>query len=429
MERTSAGLALPPPTRVRYLVLAFLCAGATMAYIHRSCIAVPAKTMETDLAISQREMGAIMSAFYLGYALFQLPGGWLGDRLGTRRALFLFVLIWSVATGAMGFFREPVVLYALWMTNGMAQAGIFPSAVSSFARWFPDSERALPSGLLGSFMSVGAVLANLAATGLLVYVSWEQMFMILAIPGVLYAVGFFSWFRDRPREHSWVNQAEIQLIESGMRIPSFQERAIAPIDPNFWERLFAGPGLYLVCGQQFFRAACYIFYVTWFPTYLQEEMRVSKEQAGLLSSLPLVGVILGAPVGGIVIDWIWRRTGSRRLSRKGVGLATVLGSGTFLVLADFTAGLAATVAFITASGFFAGMSGPAGYTATMDLAGNRVATVFSIMNLAGNAGATLLPLVVPYLRWDVVLLFLAALYGAAGILWGTFFILDEEQRQ
>src|SRR5437870_3570242 len=113
-------------TRVRYLVLACLCAAAAVAYVHRGCFAVPASSIQLDLDLTERQLGQIMSAFFLGYTLFQIPGGWLGDRLGTRLALTLFVLVWSLATGLMGVVRSPAMLYLLWFINGVGQAGIFP---------------------------------------------------------------------------------------------------------------------------------------------------------------------------------------------------------------------------------------------------------------------------------------------------------------
>jgi ACS family D-galactonate transporter-like MFS transporter len=407
---------------VRYMVLGVLCVAAMIAYIHRSCISVPAGLIEHDLKLSQKQMGQIMSAFYLGYALMQIPSGWLGDRLGTRLALFLFILGWSLATTLMGLAWDFVICYALWLTCGMFQAGIFPSSVNTIAHWFPVSERGFPSGMLGSFMSIGAAMASAVSVLVLTYFDWPALFVILAIPGILFAGGFFLWFRNRPAEHSWVNQAELDFIEAGAGPTRGAETR------QSWKDLAGNPLLHLVCMQQFFRAACYIFYVTWFPTFLQKSRGASLTGSGLLTSLPLLSVVLGSTMSGLCIDRIWRQTGSRRLSRHGVGLASVLGAGSFLVLAFFADSLAWTVGFITASAICAGCSGPAGYTVTMDLAGGRVATVFSVMNMAGNLGAYLLPLAVVVLvdwsGWNEVLLLLAVLYAAAALCWLLLFCLD-----
>jgi MFS family permease len=407
---------------VRYMVLGVLCVAAMIAYIHRSCISVPAGLIQHDLKLSQEEMGQIMSAFYLGYALMQIPSGWLGDRFGTRLALFLFVLGWSLATALMSLAWDFVICYALWLTCGMFQAGIFPCSVNTISHWFPTSERGFPSGMLGSFMSIGAAMASALTVLVLAYFDWPALFVILAIPGIVFAGGFFLWFRNRPAEHSWVNRAELEFIEA----EAGPERRADP--DQSWKDLAGKPLLYLVCGQQFFRAACYIFYVTWFPTFLQKSRGASLTDSGILTSVPLLSVVVGSTVSGLCIDWIWRQTGSRRLSRHGVGLVSVLGAGSFLLFAFFADSLAWTVGFTTASAVCAGCSGPAGYTVTIDLAGRRVATVFSIMNMAGNLGAYLLPLaVVPLVdwsSWNEVLLLLAALYAGAAVCWLLLFWLD-----
>jgi sugar phosphate permease len=403
------------PTQVRYVVLAALCAAAMIAYVHRSCIAVPAGIIQRDLNLSDEQIARVMSGFYLGYALFQLPSGWLGDRLGTRVALTLFALIWSTATGLMALGSGFGVLYFLWLINGMGQAGIFPCAVNTIAKWFPVSERGFPSGMLGSFMSIGAAIASSLVVVLLKSFDWQALFVMLSVPGIAFALVFYGWFRNRPMEHAWVNAAEIDYIQSGSE-PSFAK----DVQPSWWSILTSVP-LYLICAQQFFRAACYIFYVTWFPTFLQQGLGASLMVSGFLTSLPLAGVIAGSFVSGMTIDLILRRAGSRRLSRQGVGVASTLGAGAFLVLAQFMTELAPAVAFITASAFCAGVSGPAGYTVTIDLAGKQVATLFSIMNMAGNLGATVCPLVVGALmqhkEWSGVLLFLAGFYFAACVCW------------
>jgi len=402
------------PTQVRYLVLAALCAAAMIAYVHRSCIAVPAGIIQKDLYLSKEQLSRIMSAFYLGYALFQLPSGWLGDRWGTRLALSLFALIWSIATGLMGLGTGFVLLYILWLINGMGQAGIFPCAVNTIANWFPASERGFPSGMLGSFMSIGAIIASSLVGVLLHLFDWQVLFVMLSLPGIVFALVFYGWFRNRPAEHAWVNDAEIHYIQS---TEDLSPNATKPS----WRSILSSMPLYLICAQQFFRAACYIFYITWFPAFLQEGLGASLASSGFLTSLPLAGVVAGSATSGVTIDWIWRRTGSRRLSRQGVGIVSTLGAGMFLILAQFMTEIAPAVLLITASAFCAGFSGPAGYTVTIDLAGKKVATLFSVMNMSGNLGATVCPLVVGALmarkEWSGVLLFLAGFYLAACVCW------------
>ena len=159
--------AAPPPTGVRYLVLASLCLAATIAYVPRNCIGVAEADIRADLHLSPEAMGWVMSAFFITYAAFQIPSGWLGHVWGTRRALAVFAGAWSVAGGLVGLAGGLPLLLLGRLGMGVAQAGIFPCSTASVARWFPAGRWALANGLLGSFMQIGAVVAVLLTGWLL----------------------------------------------------------------------------------------------------------------------------------------------------------------------------------------------------------------------------------------------------------------------
>jgi MFS family permease len=409
-------------TRVRYLVLGWLCLAACLAYLHRACLAVPATNIEKELGLDLKEMGWVMAAFFLGYTIFQLPAGWLGDRWGTRRALPIFTVLWSAATGLMALPGGFLALFGSRLAMGAAQAGIFPCAVNTISRWFPPWQRALPSGLLGSCMSVGGILASVLTAFLLGLLSWQAVFVLLALPGFVWAAGFRMWFRDRPAEHSWVSPAELAIIQAaGPGADGPTAGGPGPASP--WRTLLTSPQMGLICAQQFFRAAGYIFYQTWFPTYLQKARGVSVEESGYLTSLPLLGVVAGALVGGAVSDWLLARTGSRRLARKGLALTGQLVCAFLLLTAFFIDDATLAVLVITLGSCCAAAAGGVAYTLTMDLGGRHIGTVFSTMNMAGNVGAFVLPIVVPWLaavtgqRWDLVLLLFVGIYLAAALCW------------
>jgi MFS family permease len=181
--------------------------------------------------------------------------------------------------------------------------------------------------------------------------------------------------------------------------------------------------MWMIAGQQFFRAAGYIFYSTWFPTYLKQTRNVTTKQSGLLSSLPLLAVIVGSLLGGMVVDWILARTGSRRLSRQLVAVLSMLSCAGFVGLAYFTSEAETTVLLISAGSFCAAFGGPCAYAVTIDMAGKHVPIVFSIMNMTGNLGAAACPLLVAWFvdatgKWDYVLFFFVGIYVAAAICWG-----------
>jgi ACS family glucarate transporter-like MFS transporter len=413
----------PTPSAVRYLVLVALCLAAAIAYVPRNCINVAEEAIRSDLGLNKYEMSWVMSAFFLTYAVFQIPTGWLGHVWGTRRALALFACAWSVAGGLAGLALGLPLLLLTRLGMGVAQAGLFPCATASVAKWFPARRWALANGLLGSFMQVGAAAAAIATGLLLASLGWRWLFVLYALPGVAWAAWFFVWFRDSPEEHPDVNAAELALIQGtgeARQRPTPGARLPVP-----WLALLTSPALLCICGQQFFRAAGYMFYTSWFPTFLKETRDVSTPQAGVLTSLPLWAFMAGSAVGGLVSDWTFARTGSRRLSRQGLAVASMLACALLIVAAFFIRDAWLAVLVMAAGSFCSSFAGPCAYTITIDMGGKHVAPVFATMNMAGNLGAAVFPTLVPPLvdatgSWDVVLFLFAGIYVAAGLCWIPF---------
>ncbi|MEX1096545.1 MAG: MFS transporter [Planctomycetales bacterium] len=191
-----------------------------------------------------------------------------------------------------------------------------------------------------------------------------------------------------------------------------------------WLALFASPVLWLICAQQFCRAAGYMFYASWFATFLQESRGVSIAGAGLLSSLPLLATILGGPCGGRLSDGLMVRTGNPRLARQSVAIGSMLGCALLIFAAYPIQNPTLAVLVISGGAFCAAFGGPISYTITIDMGGRHVAPVFSTMNMAGNIGAVAFPYVVPDIlewsgqNWNAVVLLFGGLYVAAAACWG-----------
>jgi nitrate/nitrite transporter NarK len=249
---------------------------------------------------------------------------------------------------------------------------------------------------------------------------WRWIFFLYSIPGVLWALWFYRWFRDRPEDHPGVNEAELLLIRDGAPPPAADDPQTKPATP--WVAILSSGAMWWISTQQFFRAAGYIFFASWFPTYLKKTFGSTTEQAGLLTSLPLIAYVLGSLYGGHLSDRIMRKTGSLRLARQVLAMISLLICGGLILLSypidsDFWA-----VLVISAASFFSAMAGPCAYTITIDMGGKNVPMVFSLMNMAGNIGAVIFPIVVPRLvvwtgSWDPVLFLVAGLYVASALCW------------
>ncbi|MBM4001081.1 MAG: MFS transporter [Planctomycetes bacterium] len=425
------------PTRVRFQVMAWLAAAAAIAYVCRNSLAVAEKTIRRDLDISETQMGWILGpAFFWSYALAQIPTAWCGQKWGSRRCLPWIAALWSFAIVASATARGWTMLLATRVAAGIAQAGIFPCATRTMADWHPRTERALASGLLTAAMSTGGALGALATGALLAPraewtwlppVSWRCVFALYALPGLIWAAGFWRWFRDIPAEHPGTNEAERRLAERSSGQDA-QELGIP------WARLAASPAMWLIAGQQFFRAAGYAFFSSWFPTYLQEAKGVSTAGSGVLTALPLLAIVVSAIAGGGLSDLVLRSTGSLNTARKGVASTMLIVATALVGGAYFVEGNTEAVLLISLGVFFSGFASPCAYAVSMDMGGAHVAAVFSTMNMFGNFGAGLLPWLVPHFKraweshpmlmrfsggnaWAAVLFLFAAMYLAAAICW------------
>lgn len=421
-ERTEPPSTRPidPPSRVRYLVLVWLCVATTIAYIDRGCVSVAEKLIRADLGLTEVQMGLVMSAFFLTYAFFQLPAAWADQVYGSRRALPAFAAAWSFATALCAGAGGLGLLVASRLAMGAAEAGIFPSATAVLGRWFPAARRATVSGVLGSFMGVGGAVGAALSGVVLALVPWRWMFVLYAVPGLVWSVGFARWFRNRPQDHPGVNAAEAALIAGDASPAADRPAAALP-----WRRLLAERAVVGLASQQFFRAAGAIFYMSWFPTYLRETRGVAVLEAGLLTSLPHWAMVAGSLAGGWLSDRVLARSGSLRAARQGVAVLGLVAATACVGLAYVVPNTLLAVLVLSVGSFAASLAGPSAYALTMDLGGRHTGLYFGVMNTAGAVGSVLFPGIAPWLvkatgSWDSVLALFAAVQLAAGASWLLF---------
>ncbi len=436
-----------PRSRARVTLSVWLCSGAVIAYLCRNSLAVAEKTIRLDLDISEETMGFILGpAFFWSYALFQIPGGLLGKKFGSRRWLPIFSAVSAGATMLLAVASGMVGLLAARIGTGVAQAGQFPCSAIAITKWFPRGERALTSGLLGASMSVGGAIGAALTGELLEITNWRVMMALYATPGLIWAIGFRLWFRETPNEHPSANPAEVAYIQDDVDRPENRESdsgsKTAPSNAS-WLLLMLRMSFWLICGQQFFRAAGYAFFSSWFATYLQETRGVSTAKSGWLLTIPLIASVLAAVLGGGVSDFVYRRTGRLTLARSGLAAASLLICTLLVFSAWFVQDATAATIVISAGAFCAAVAGPCAYASTMDMGGTNVALVFSWMNMIGNFGAGLLPWVVPRFRtlidetpsllslcggnsWNAVLILFGAMFLLASACWALLKVRENE---
>ena len=208
----SAASPSPKPTRARYGVVGFAVALAVIQYIDRVCISQAAPLVSEDLGLSPRQMGYVFSAFTLAYALFEIPAGYLGDRIGPRKVLLRIVLWWSFFTVATGWAWSWLSLVTTRFLFGAGEAGCFPNLAKALHRWLPSHERTRAQGLLWMSARWGGASTPLLVYFCLQHVHWRTAFLLFGLLGVAWAAAFFAWYRDDPRAHPAVNAAEAALV-------------------------------------------------------------------------------------------------------------------------------------------------------------------------------------------------------------------------
>jgi MFS family permease len=384
----------------RYTLLAFLCLVTLVAYLQRSALGVPSKAIEGELGLTPQAMGFVWLAWYAGYAVFQIPAGWVADRLGSKPALVIFTVAWSALTAVVGLATNFVELALLWGLMGAAQAGIFPCATKAIGATFPKTQQGFASGLLACFMAGGAALSQEVTGRLFGPLTWQAVLAVYAVPGLVWAL-VFAVVVPRP--------------DAPRPTPAVRE----PFD---WALLVADRDMVLLCLQQLQRAGATALFFTWFPRFLQETKGLSPAESGSLSTWPLLAGIVGALLGGSASDWLLRRTGREWLSRCGISAAGMLVAAVVAVSAYYAPTAGAVVLLVSAAAFCAYLAGPPAYAVALSMGGTRVAMVFATMNMAGNVGAGFFPFAVGQLvgatgDWNDVILLFAGMFAGAGVCW------------
>ena len=368
------------PTRARYTAVAFTLALIGVAYLDRVCIATAAPVIKRDLALSDAAMGLVFSAFTFAYALFEVPSGWLADRFGARVTLTRIVVWWSMMTAATGLAGGLLSLVLIRLLFGAGEAGTFPATARVYARWLPRAERGRMFGLAIMTGALAGAATQPLVVALLARMSWRHVFAIFGSVGILWALAWWWWFRDDPRQHAKVNEAEYRLMAAGGA--ETRHRGAPP-----WGKLVRNRTMLALCCMYGGVIYGWYFYLTWLPTYLLRARGFDLKQAGWLAALAVLGAV-----------------GTPDPMRAALLLAAA-------------AGLAAL-----------GVA-PA-WAVCLEIGGVHAGVVSGAMNTLGNLGGAASPIVVGialdrWNSWQAPLVSVAALYVVSALCW---LAIDPAQR-
>jgi len=409
-------LARERPTRVRYWVIFFAVTLAIVTYIDRVCISQAMPLMRTELHLTQVQTGLVFSAFTLSYALFEIPGGFLGDWMGPRKVLMRIVLWWSFFTAATGWVWNFFSLVFTRFMFGAGEAGCFPNLTKAFTTWLPHEERVRAQGIMWLSARWGGAFTPLLVFWVLQHMSWRRAFEIFGALGLVWAFFFYKWFRDNPKDKPGLNDAELRLLRGSDELAA--GHAHIP-----WGKFVRSRQVWLLCGQYFCLSYGWYFYITWLPTYLKEARGLNLGTTAGLSILPLFLGGLGSLFCGMISPAVTRLTGSVGKTRRVMAYIGFTGASGLLILSTwFREPLYAMLAMGMAS-FSNDLVMPGAWGACMDVGGKYAGTLSGTMNMMGNIGGVVSAPVIGFIltrtnsNWDITFYISAAVYFAGAFFW------------
>ncbi len=379
------------PSHTRHVVLAMIVAAYMITYMDRVNIASAVPVIQKDMGFSMITIGWIFASFRWGYAFFQIPGGWLGDRIGGRRALALVVVWWSVFTSLTAFAWNATSMGIFRFFFGMGEAGAFPIATRSLSRWMLPTERGFAQGITHAASRLGAALTPALVVMMMIRFGWRMPFFIFGLIGLGWAALWYWYYRDTPSQHSRINAAERQLIENALGVRDASVRTVP------WRRILRSPSLWTLSLMYFCYGYAIDVYLDWFPKYLNEHRGFNLTQMGFYASLPLLAGAAGDLLGGTVSDRLAKRFSNLRLARRAVALAGFLLAAVFILPATFTQNSTASVLYSCVAVFGLEVTVGVAWAIPLDIAGDYAGSVASVMNTFGNLGSAVSPVLLAYL--------------------------------
>ena len=406
--------------RVRYGILALISLMYFITYIDRTNISVAAPIIAKDLNLNQVQLGLIFSAFAYPYALLQMPGGLFGDLLGARAALALMGLLWSVATIATGFSRTVPQFLVARFALGLGEGGAFPTATRAFANWMPAGERGLAQGIPHSAARLGGALTPPVVIGLDLLWGWQSSFWALGLVCLAWVVVFFALFRNDPQTDRRVSPEEREEI--GVSVHGARRRVP-------WLALMAKMWPVTLC--DFCYGWALWVYLTWLPSYLSQARHYNLQALALYTALPLLAGVVGDTLGGVISDFVLKRTRNIRRARTLQLAACLVAAAAFVIPAPLVASATLSVVLLSLSFFSLELNNAVLWAIPMDVAPEFAGTAGGMMNTGFGVAGIISPVVFGALvqstgLWQVPFLATAALLVMGALV--ALVLLRPEQR-
>ncbi|MBH0177892.1 MAG: MFS transporter [Nitrospira sp.] len=408
------------PPRTRWLILGLLFAISVVTYIDRVNISVTARQMMPALGLTDQQMGLIFSAFVIGYALFQVPGGWLADRWGIRIVLTIALLWWSgftaltamaAASDLAGLLGIVGVLALTRFLLGVGEATALPSFNRAVTDWLPAHERGLGIGIAIGGIGIGSAITPPVTAWIMVNYGWQTTFFVSAALGIGLAAIWWLLARDRPSDHPWVAKHETvaSVVHVSIKPPSIPWAALRRTPTVWW----------LVLSYSCLGYVAYV-YMSWFYLYLVNVRGFDVLQGGFYASVPFLAMLVSCPLGGWVTDRLALRRGITQ-GRKLVGMAGMTLAAATIALGALMESPYLAIASLSLGAGWLYFTIGAYWSSTSDLSKAHAGSLSGLMNMGANIGGAISPTLTPWIAqhwgWPASLGVAALIALIGGILW------------
>jgi ACS family glucarate transporter-like MFS transporter len=410
----------PARSQVRWLLTGWMFLVSAIAYLDRVNISIAGPSIADEFHLNNLQLGWVFSAFVLGYAFFQAPGGWLADRLGPRKILTLGVIWWGLFTAAVTLLTPQVagllvVLIVLRLLLGMGEAVVYPATNCVVAAWIPSSERGIANGFIFAGVGFGAGVTPPLITWFLSHYGWRSSFWASAVLGLAAGGVWYLIARDRPDTHPWVSPQERAFIKAGLPPADPAANASAGI-----RSIFTNRDLQLITFSYFcYGYTAYIFF-TWFFIYLNKVRGLNLKQSTYYSMLPFIAMAIGSALGGWISDTVSRKFGTRAGRCVFASIAMLL-AAVFVGMSNLVDNAQLASVFLAGGAGALYLSQSSFWSLSADIGKSSAGSVSGVMNMGGQLGgaltASLTPAIAGNFGWTASFLTAAGLCAAGGLAW------------
>lgn len=372
------------------------------------------KRIKTDLELTNEQFGWVLGAFALSYALFEVPTGIMGDRIGPRKVLTRVVLWWSFFTALTGAANGLISLLFIRFLFGAGEAGAYPNSSIVVSRWFPRYETGRAQAFIWAAGRIGGALAPLMVIPIAVSFGWRMSFYLMGLVGVIWACIWYVWFKDTPAQMQSVSMIELKEIEKNQQTRSADHHIP-------WKIFFKSSNiLSLMLMFHFFMYGAY-FFSAWLPTYLQDGRSFSENEMKLFATLPFALGAIGCFAGGYLSDFLARKKGLK-YGRRAVGLVSMSVSSFIVLLAALTRDNQTAAILLAVGMAVKDFTLPVAFATCIDIGKSRAGLVAGAMNFAGQLGAFFLAIAFGKIvdatgDYNTPLYFISAILFLSSLLW------------